>query len=200
MAESSVSVDGTDQMSCSTKEFTIDTNFPEYTVKLTHSGSLPKNGMGHNLVIAKTSDTQAICTEGMSQSLDKDCLKRDNAAIIVVTAMIGAPEHRWRPEPGIGVHVGRERLDRVLPALDSRSRQISGDLLVGEPGQHRRENLFLGPQQGDPVDQMQPGRPRYRPVEPHRLTTLRDSHQMRENRILCESPAESQVNPLRRPR
>jgi hypothetical protein len=42
---------------------------------------------------------------------------------------------------------------------------------------------------------VQPGRPRYRPVEPHRFTTFRDSHQMRENRILCESSMEPQANP-----
>ncbi len=48
--------------------------------------------MGHNLVISKTADMQAIATEGMSQGLDKDYIKADNAAIIGHTKMIGAGE------------------------------------------------------------------------------------------------------------
>ena len=91
-AECSVTVESTDQMSYTTKEFTVDKSCKEFTVKLTHSGSLPKNVMGHNLVISKTADMQAIATEGMSKGLDNDYLNAANAAIIAHTKMIGAPE------------------------------------------------------------------------------------------------------------
>ncbi|MCE1822509.1 azurin, partial [Enterobacter hormaechei] len=70
----------------------VDKSCKEFTVKLTHSGNLPKNVMGHNLVISKTADMQGIATEGMSQGLEKDYIKADNAAIIAHTKMIGAPE------------------------------------------------------------------------------------------------------------
>ncbi|MFC8793384.1 azurin [Streptomyces cinereoruber] len=92
MAECSVTVDSTDQMSYNTKVITIDRSCKEFTIRLTHSGMLPKNVMGHNLVISKTADMQAIATEGMSQGLDKDYLKTDDVRIIAYTAMIGAPE------------------------------------------------------------------------------------------------------------
>ncbi|OIJ84715.1 azurin [Streptomyces monashensis] len=65
---------------------------PAFMIKLTHSDSLPKNVMGHNLVIAKTADMQAIATDGMSQGLDKDYLKTDDVRIIAYTRMIGASE------------------------------------------------------------------------------------------------------------
>lgn len=91
-AECSVTVESTDQMSYTTKEFTVDKSCKTVEIELTHGGSLPKNVMGHNLVISKTADMQAIATEGMSQGLDKDYLKADNAAIIAHTKMIGAPE------------------------------------------------------------------------------------------------------------
>ncbi|MND30652.1 Azurin precursor [compost metagenome] len=91
-AECKVTVDSTDQMSFNTKEFTVDKSCKTVEIELTHGGSLPKNVMGHNLVISKTADMQAIATEGMSQGLDKDYLKADNAAIIAHTKMIGAPE------------------------------------------------------------------------------------------------------------
>ena len=91
-ADCSVTVESTDQMSYTTKEFTVDKSCKEFTVKLTHSGNLPKNVMGHNLVISKTADMQAIATEGMTQGIEKGYLKEDNANIIAHTAMIGAPE------------------------------------------------------------------------------------------------------------
>uniref|UniRef100_UPI0025902DF2 plastocyanin/azurin family copper-binding protein n=1 Tax=uncultured Pseudomonas sp. TaxID=114707 RepID=UPI0025902DF2 len=42
--------------------------------------------------ISKTADMPGIATEGMSQGLEKDYIKADNAAIIAHTKMIGAPE------------------------------------------------------------------------------------------------------------
>ncbi len=89
---STITVDSTDQMSYSTKEIIIDKSYKEVTITLTHSGNLPKNVMGHNLVISKTQDMQAIVTEGMSLGLDKGYLKADNPAIITATAMIGGGE------------------------------------------------------------------------------------------------------------
>ncbi|WP_329274024.1 azurin [Streptomyces sp. NBC_00691] len=92
MAECSVTVDSTDQMSYDTKEITIDRSCKEFTIRLTFSGELAKNVMGHNLVISRTADMQNIVTEGMSQGLDNDYLKKDNPAIIAHTAMIAAEE------------------------------------------------------------------------------------------------------------
>ncbi|MFI5924298.1 azurin [Streptomyces anulatus] len=89
---STITVDSTDQMSYNTREFIIDKSFKEVTITLTHSGNLPKNVMGHNLVISKTADMQAIATEGMSQGIDNDYLKVDNPTIIAATKMIGGPE------------------------------------------------------------------------------------------------------------
>ncbi|MFJ6438788.1 hypothetical protein, partial [Streptomyces sp. NPDC091416] len=74
-------------------------------------------------------------------------------------------------------------LDRVLSAFHRRPAQIPRELLVGEPGQHCGEDLFLRSQQRDSVHQVQPCRTWDRPVEPHRSTTLRHSRRMRENRI-----------------
>jgi len=58
-AECKVTVDSTDQMSYNTKEIVIDKSCKTFTVELTHSGSLPKNVMGHNWVLTSAADTQA---------------------------------------------------------------------------------------------------------------------------------------------
>jgi azurin len=91
-AECSVDVDSTDQMTFSTKAIEIDKSCKEFTVNLKHSGNLPKNVMGHNLVISKAADMQPIATDGLSAGIDKQYLKEGDARIIAHTKIIGAGE------------------------------------------------------------------------------------------------------------
>lgn len=91
-AECSVDVDSTDQMTFSTKAIEIDKSCKEFTVNLKHSGSLPKNVMGHNLVISKEADMQPIATDGLAAGIDKQYLKEGDARIIAHTKIIGAGE------------------------------------------------------------------------------------------------------------
>ncbi|WP_410482029.1 azurin [Pseudomonas plecoglossicida] len=91
-AECSVTVDSTDQMSFNTKEIVVDKSCKEFTVNLTHSGSLPKNVMGHNLVISKEADMQPIATDGLAAGIDKSYLKESDERVIAHTKIIGAGE------------------------------------------------------------------------------------------------------------
>ena len=91
-AECKVTVDSTDQMSYNTKEIVIDKSCKTFTVELTHSGSLPKNVMGHNLVISKEADMQPIATDGLAAGIDKNYLKDGDARVIAHTKIIGAKE------------------------------------------------------------------------------------------------------------
>jgi azurin len=91
-AECKVDVDSTDQMSFNTKEITIDKSCKTFTVNLAHSGSLPKNVMGHNWVLSKTADMAGIATDGMAAGIDKNYLKEGDARIIAHTKIIGAGE------------------------------------------------------------------------------------------------------------
>jgi azurin len=91
-AECKVTVDSTDQMSFDTKDISIDKSCKTFTVELKHSGSLPKNVMGHNWVLSKTADMQPIATDGMAAGIDKNYLKEGDARIIAHTKVIGAGE------------------------------------------------------------------------------------------------------------
>ncbi|POA22168.1 azurin [Pseudomonas sp. FW300-N1A1] len=88
----SIDVDSTDQMSFNTKDITIDKTCKEFTINLGHSGSLPKNVMGHNIVVSKDADMQPIATDGLSAGIDKNYLKEGDARIIAHTKIIGAGE------------------------------------------------------------------------------------------------------------
>lgn len=91
-AECKTTVDSTDQMSFNTKAIEIDKSCKTFTVELTHSGSLPKNVMGHNWVLSKEADMQPIATDGLSAGIDKDYLKEGDARVIAHTKVIGAKE------------------------------------------------------------------------------------------------------------
>jgi len=91
-AECSVDVDSTDQMSFTVKEITIDKSCKSFTVNLAHSGSLPKNVMGHNWVLSKAADMPGIATDGMAAGIDKNYLKDGDTRIIAHTKIIGAGE------------------------------------------------------------------------------------------------------------
>jgi azurin len=91
-AECKTTVDSTDQMSFNTKEIVIDKSCKTFTVELTHSGNLPKNVMGHNLVISKEADMQPIATDGLAAGIDKNYLKDGDERVIAHTKIIGAKE------------------------------------------------------------------------------------------------------------
>ena len=91
-AECKVTVDSTDQMSFNTKAIEIDKSCKTFTVELTHSGNLPKNVMGHNWVLSKKADMQAVSTDGIAAGLDKNYLKDGDERVIAHTKVIGAGE------------------------------------------------------------------------------------------------------------
>ncbi|PWK43998.1 azurin [Pseudomonas sp. B21-040] len=91
-AECKVTVDSTDQMSFDKKAIEIDKSCKTFTVELTHSGSLPKNVMGHNWVLSKEADMQTIASAGLAAGIDKNYLPEGDARIIAHTKIIGAGE------------------------------------------------------------------------------------------------------------
>ena len=91
-AECKVTVDSTDQMSFDTKDITIDKSCKTFTVDLKHSGSLPKNVMGHNWVLSKEADMLPIATAGLAAGIDKNYLPEGDARVIAHTKIIGAGE------------------------------------------------------------------------------------------------------------
>lgn len=90
--ECSVTVTSNDAMHYDTKAITVSSACKEFTVNLTHAGKLPKNVMGHNWVLSKAADKQAIATEGMAAGLDNNYVKPGDARVIASTPIIGGGE------------------------------------------------------------------------------------------------------------
>lgn len=88
----SITITSNDAMQFDTKSITVNSACKTFTVNLTHTGKLPKNVMGHNWVLSKADDKQAITTDGMAAGLDNHYLKPDDERIIASTAIIGGGE------------------------------------------------------------------------------------------------------------
>ncbi len=90
--ECAITVDSTDAMRFDTDAIVVDKSCEEFTVTLTHSGKLGANVMGHNWVLTKTEDMQAVAKDGMSAGLDNEYVKPDDARVLAFTEIIGGGE------------------------------------------------------------------------------------------------------------
>lgn len=91
-ADCAVTIDSTDQMSWDTQSIEVSKSCESFSVTLTHSGTLPKNVMGHNWVLTTTADYQGAATDGMGAGLENEYVKPDDERVIAHTKIIGGGE------------------------------------------------------------------------------------------------------------
>jgi azurin len=91
-SDCSLSIDSTDSMQFSTDQLTVDAACSEVELTLTHSGTLPRNAMGHNWVLTRSGDAQAVNQDGMQAGLDNEYVQPDDARVIAHTPVIGGGE------------------------------------------------------------------------------------------------------------
>lgn len=91
-ADCSLTIDSNDAMQFSPTELTVDASCKQVELTLTHSGTLPRNAMGHNWVLTTDADAQAVNQDGMQAGLDNQYVKPDDARVIAFTPVIGGGE------------------------------------------------------------------------------------------------------------
>lgn len=88
-----VTVDGDDAMKFLSDKIVIKkADCPEFEVTVNHVGKLPKAAMGHNIVITKHADTDAVAKDGIAAGLDKEYVKPDDERVIAHTKVVGGGE------------------------------------------------------------------------------------------------------------
>ncbi|CAE6930595.1 azurin [Vibrio alginolyticus] len=90
--ECEVSIDANDMMQFSTKTLSVPATCTEVKLTLHHTGKLPAQSMGHNVVIADTANIQAIGTDGMSAGIENNYIKPDDSRVYAHTDVIGGGE------------------------------------------------------------------------------------------------------------
>jgi len=91
-ADCALTIDSTDAMQFSTDELTVDASCAEVELTLTHSGSLPRNAMGHNWVLTRGDAAAAVNQDGMQAGLENEYVKPGDERVIAHTPVIGGGE------------------------------------------------------------------------------------------------------------
>lgn len=91
-ADCAVEIEGNDAMQFNKAVIEVSQSCKEFTVKLKHSGKMPKQAMGHNWVLAKTADVQAVAADGIAAGLPQDYVKAGDARVVAHTKIVGGGE------------------------------------------------------------------------------------------------------------
>ncbi len=87
-----IALDATASMAFSTKEIAVSKSCKEVTLTLKNTGTFAKAVMGHNLVITKKADMQAVIDDGSVAGLAKNYVKDNDVRVIAHTPVIGGGE------------------------------------------------------------------------------------------------------------
>lgn len=82
----------TDAAGKAVPEIVIPASCADFTINLEHIGKMPKAGMGHNVVIAKSSDVKAVATNGVKAGVKGDYLQANDPKVVAASTMIGGGE------------------------------------------------------------------------------------------------------------
>ena len=88
----SVLLDGKTLNQYSSKEIAIPASCQQFTVRFKHAGSMPKAAMGHNVVVAKSSDLNGVIKDGMKAGPAADYVKAGDERVLAKTKLLGGGE------------------------------------------------------------------------------------------------------------
>lgn len=87
-----VEISGNDLMQYDKQELAVPATCKEITVTLHHSGTQPREAMGHNWVLVNASDFAAVANAGLGAGLASDYVAPGDQRAIAHTRVIGGGE------------------------------------------------------------------------------------------------------------
>ncbi len=103
-----IALEGNDQMQFNLKTVTVSASCASISIELVHTGKLPVQAMGHNVVISKTADMSSVNSAGMKAGAAANYVPKDDATVIAATSMIGGGAKTSTKFPGSKLTVGGE--------------------------------------------------------------------------------------------
>ncbi len=91
-ANCSAEIEGNDAMQFNKTSMTVPASCKDFTVKLKHTGKLPKAAMGHNWVLTKAADMEKVEADGQAAGIDNNYIKSGDTRAIAHTKIIGGGE------------------------------------------------------------------------------------------------------------
>lgn len=105
-ANCTIKLKGDDRMQYDLKTVTVSAGCPSINIELTHSGKLPVNVMGHNVVISLTSDVNAVSAAGMKAGVTAAYVPKADARVIASTPLVGGGASTKAKFPGNKLKAG----------------------------------------------------------------------------------------------
>lgn len=87
-----ISIGSNDQMRFDTANIRVAADCSEIVLTLRHSGTMNAKAMGHNWVLTRAQDVQAVAMDGMRASFAEGYIKPGDARVIAHTQVIGGGE------------------------------------------------------------------------------------------------------------
>ena len=85
-------IDSNDQIQFVQKQLTVSSSCESFSLTLRHTGTLDAKVMGHNWVLTRTADYQAVATMGMAAGASNDFVPPGDNRVIAATPIIGGGE------------------------------------------------------------------------------------------------------------
>jgi len=78
-----------DAMQFDLKTATVSASCPKINIELVHTGKLPAQAMGHNVVISQTADMNAITAAALKAGAAAGYVPKGDAKVIAATPLVG---------------------------------------------------------------------------------------------------------------
>lgn len=101
-----IKLQGNDAMQFDLKTATVSASCPTITIELTHTGKLPENVMGHNVVVSATGDVSAVAAAGMKAGAAAAYVPKGDARVLAATPVVGGGASTSAKLPGKKLKAG----------------------------------------------------------------------------------------------
>ncbi len=88
----SVELEANDAMRFNLSTIEVDRTCADFEIRLRHSGRLPKAAMGHNVVIVKSADLEAVDADGIRAGAAENHVKPGDTRVVAFSPLIGGGE------------------------------------------------------------------------------------------------------------
>jgi len=85
-------IEGSDAMQYNVSSIVVPSSCKDFKITLKHTGTMPVTAMGHDVVITKQSDMQAVDADGVAAGAAAGYVKADDSRVIAHTKLIGGGE------------------------------------------------------------------------------------------------------------
>lgn len=92
VANCATQIEGNDAMQFNVGSIVVPASCANFTINLKHAGQMPVAAMGHNVVIAKTSDMQGVEADGMGAGVASNYVKEGDTRVVAHTKLVGGGE------------------------------------------------------------------------------------------------------------